>query len=70
MVSSFQGILWNSVVISNQNIYLSKITEPTDGMRICGDNWQAEIEGYLMEQVSAKEKLKVQTKTGFGTFAE
>ena len=55
-------------VFINQSIYLSRITEPRDGMWICGDNWQAEIGGHLMEQVSAKEKLKVQTyQTSFVT---
>ena len=62
------SVIPNQTLFINQNIYLSKITESTTGMRICGDNWQAEIEDHLMEQVSAKEKLKVQTyQTSFVT---
>ena len=39
-----------------------------NGMRICGNNWQVELEDNLMEQVSAKEKLKIQTcQTSFVT---
>ena len=51
-------------VFINQNIYLFKITEPTDG--ITGKHRY--IDGHLMEQVSAKEKLKIQTyQTSFVT---
>jgi hypothetical protein len=50
----FEIVIPNKTLFINQNIYLSKITEPTDGMRICGDNWQAEIEGHLMDRFLPK----------------